>query len=472
MISRRGFLATGASAAAAVLLPRRPGAVVGAAPRFVLRPAPAQATLLDDPSRPTPVWAYAGRVPGPQLRVRRGETVTVRLENRLPQPTSIHWHGVRIDNAMDGVSGLTQDPVPPGATFDYTFIAPDAGTFWYHPHHRSWEQLARGLYGMLVVEEDAPVAVDRELAWIADDWRLDDDGRIDEKSFGNLRDRSHQGRLGNWLTVNGVDVPRIPVRAGERLRLRCANVANARILAFDFDRAKLRAWVVAVDGQPVAPEPLDRRGLRLAPGQRLDLVADVLAPPGGRIPVHEVSARERVQAASFVVSDRPPLRPRPAAEPPRLPDNPLPRGIAPADAQEIPLVMEGGAMGGLREARYQGRTLDIRSLVAEGQVWAFNGIVGMTPEPLARIPRGRTAVIDMDNRTAWPHAMHLHGHHFRVVARDGKPVATAPWRDTELVERDERVRIAFVADNPGKWLLHCHMLEHQAAGMLTWLEVV
>jgi FtsP/CotA-like multicopper oxidase with cupredoxin domain len=372
---------------------------------------------------------------------------------------------------MDGVAGLSQDAVPPGGTFDYSFSAPDAGTFWYHPHFRSWEQLARGLYGLLIVEEDEPPAVDRDVAWIADDWRLEVTGLIDERSFGSMRDASHQGRLGNWLTVNGLSEPQIPVRAGERIRLRCVNVANARVMAFDFDRQKLRASIFAVDGQPVAPRELDRRGLGLAPGQRTDLIVDVLEAPGGRIPVYEVSTRKRIESAAFKVEDAPPLRARPLAEPVSLPANPLARDIRLDDAQVIQMLMEGGAMGGLGEASYKGKMLDIRSLVAEGKVWSFNGIVGMPDQPLATLPRGRTAVIDMINQTAWPHAMHLHGHHFRVVERDGKAVTDAPWRDTVLVARQEKVRIAFIADNPGKWLFHCHMLEHQAAGMVTWIVV-
>jgi FtsP/CotA-like multicopper oxidase with cupredoxin domain len=473
MISRRQFLATGAATAGAVALapPWSPGPVADEKRRIVLATEPAGIVLLQKPARLTQVWTYGGSVPGPELRVRRGEAFTVRLENGLSQPTSIHWHGIRIDNAMDGVAGLTQDAVPPGGTFDYSFSVPDAGTFWYHPHFRSWEQLARGLYGLLIVEEDEPPAVDRDVAWIADDWRLDVTGLIDVQSFGSLRDAAHQGRLGNWMTINGLTEPQISVRSGERIRLRCVNVANARVMAFDFDRQKLRPSIVAVDGQPVPPRELDRRGLELAPGQRTDLIIDVLEEPSGRIPVYEVSTRKRIETAAFKVQDAPPLRARPLVEPVSLPANPLPRDLSLADAQVIPMLMEGGAMGGLREASYKGKMLDIRSLVAEGKVWSFNGIVGMPEEPLATVPRGRTAVIDMFNQTAWPHAMHLHGHHFRVVKRDGKAVTDAPWRDTVLVARDEKVRIAFIADNPGKWLFHCHMLEHQAAGMVTWIVV-
>ena len=118
-----------------------------------------------------------------------------------------------------------------------------------------------------------------------------------------------------------------------------------------------------------------------------------------------------------------------------------------------------------------GRRLGMRQMMSRGMAWTFNGIAGRPQKPLVDIARGRTLILRMVNDTAWPHAMHLHGHHFRVIARNGRPVSDAPWRDTELVDRRERVDIALIADNPGKWLFHCHMLEHQAAGMVTWLNV-
>ena len=125
-------------------------------------------------------------------------------------------------------------------------------------------------------------------------------------------------------------------------------------------------------------------------------------------------------------------------------------------------------MGGMTGALAGGEPLDIRTLVERGLVWAFNGTAGMPDAPLATLDRGETARIRMINDTAWPHAMHLHGHHFRRLGPDGRP---GPLRDTTLVERGETAELAFVADNPGDWLLHCHMLEHAAAGMMTWLRV-
>ena len=467
MISRRKFLGAGAIGAAIIALPWRVAAED--APYMVLEPRPAAVPLAGVDKPAVSVWGYNGKVPGPLIRARRGERLRLRLKNGLEQPTTIHWHGIRIDNAMDGVPGLTQDAVLPGGEFDYSFIAPDAGTYWYHSHAKTWEQVARGLYGLLVIEEETAPKVDRDIAFAADDWRLDGDGQIDEQSFGAMHDWSHSGRMGNWLTVNGLTDPVIPVRAGERLRLRLINTANARTLAFDFDR--LAAHVIALDGQPVPPSSPGVDGVILAPAQRADVIIYIDGKPGDAIPVWEVSTRYRLKAARLAISGKPPLRDRPPEEPVVLPANaPLPK-LKPNDAKHIELVMEGGAMGGLREGSIDGKMFSIRELVEKKLVWAFNGKAGMQKQPLVAIPRGRTAVINMVNKTAFFHAMHLHGHHFRVIERDGKPVAGAPWRDTELVKRNEQVRIAFVADNPGKWLFHCHMLEHIAAGMITWIDV-
>jgi len=165
-----------------------------------LRAREAEAQLLAEGEPKTKVWAYGDRVPGPILRARQGEPFKVRFHNQLSQPSTVHWHGIRIENAMDGVANLTQAPVPPGESFNYIFTPPDAGTYWYHPHSRTWEQLARGLYGMLIVEEENAPAFDLDLPLMLDDWRLTDDGAIDETTLGNMMDKSHAGRLGNWVT--------------------------------------------------------------------------------------------------------------------------------------------------------------------------------------------------------------------------------------------------------------------------------
>lgn len=153
--------------------------------------------------RATDVWSYSDLVPGPEIRVRQGDRLRVVVENKLPEETTVHWHGIRLQNAMDGVPHVTQHPIQPGAQFTYEFECPDAGTYWYHPHVRSFEQVARGLFGVLIVEEKSPLLVDREQTLVLSDWRLRSDGSVVE-DFGHLHDLTHAGRIGNVVTVNGV----------------------------------------------------------------------------------------------------------------------------------------------------------------------------------------------------------------------------------------------------------------------------
>ncbi len=440
----------------------RPAGLLAATP-LVLTAAPASVRLAPPDMPETAVWAYQGSVPGPVLRVRQGERLRVRFENGLDQPSTVHWHGIRLANAMDGVPELTQDPVAPGGSFDYDFIAPDAGTYWYHPHNRSWEQMARGLYGALIVEEPEPPEVDRDLPLLLDDWRLTGTAAIDEESLGAMHDWAHAGRIGNWITVNGDGAATMPARRNERLRLRLCNTANARI--FDLALKGLSGWLVALDGQPVPPGPMPER-LSLAPAQRADLIVDVTGEPGAEAALAFVE--REVAYAALVVTVEGEARAAPLPSPAPLAPNPAPLPADLAGALAADLVMEGGAMGRMQGASLHGRHMGMRQLVQNGMAWSFNGVAGMSEAPLLSAPRGGTVRLRMVNDTAWPHAMHLHGHHFQAVT-DGR--ASGPLRDTILVQRGETTEVAFLADNPGKWMLHCHMLEHAAAGMMTWIEV-
>jgi FtsP/CotA-like multicopper oxidase with cupredoxin domain len=468
-----------AAAASAIMIAARCGASALADPEYSLEVRPGAARLLEDQSLQTATWGYDGEVPGPVLRAQRGRPITVNVTNRLDQPTSVHWHGLRIENAMDGVPGLTQPAIAPGETFVYRFTPPDAGTFWYHPHIRSWEQVARGLYGALVVEEDASPDVDRDFVLAADDWRLGDDGAFDEDSLGNLHDWAHAGRLGNVLTINGKAYERLTVAPGERVRLRLINTANARVLRFAVPG--LRPWIVAHDGQPVRTHLLGDEGVELSPGQRTDLIVDIAGSPGDEIPIVELSTGNRLVAGNLVLADGASPPPRPFATPSSLPAN---AAEVPATGQyhDVNLTMTGGAMRFLQSAVYKGETVDGRTLALEhGQAWAFNGVAGMPAAPLFKVPRGTAVRLKLRNDTGWPHNIHMHGHHFVELARhdssteDAAPVNTVradALQDTILLQADERSEIALLADNPGKWMIHCHMLEHQASGMATWFEVI
>jgi FtsP/CotA-like multicopper oxidase with cupredoxin domain len=437
---------------------------------FRLSAAPGRAPL-SGPERPeVDVWCFDGRVPGPEIRVRQGARVQIAVENRLPEATTTHWHGVRVPNAMDGVPHLTQPPIAPGETFVYEFEVPDAGTYWYHPHHNSAQQVGRGLYGALIVEEREPYPVDRELTWLLGDWRLLPNGEISD-DFGAFMDASHGGRVGNTVTINGRAPEPPPVRAGERVRLRLINAANARIFGLRFEGH--RPWVIALDGQPVAPHEPEDGLIVLGPAMRVDLVLDLTRRPGERFTVRDTFYKGlEFDLTELAYGAEPPLRAAASGPPPALPANTMPEpDLARAERHEV--LFEGGMMGGLSSAMVAGRRADMREMMKHRVVWAVNGVaaVGHALEPVVTVVRGHTCLLELRNDTRWHHPIHLHGHSFRVLSRNGEPTARREWQDTVLLAPEERAEVAFVADNPGDWMLHCHILEHQAAGMMAVLRI-
>lgn len=415
--------------------------------------------MLDD-STATTLWQYSE----PELRLRQGEPVEIEFVNELSQPSSIHWHGLRIDNAMDGVSGLTQDAVQPGETFVYKFTPQDAGTFWAHTHHRTFEQLARGLYLPLIVEEATDTEYETELVMMLDDWRIQSDGQIDLSSLEDMHDWSHSGRLGNVVTINKQLDPSFTVSAGDRIRIRLINAANARVITV---KMPLPGWIIAKDGQPLPMVAPIVDALNLAPAERYDLVLDVPDEPGAKLPLGFIYQGEFYQIGALIVGERGP-RLAERGEPSALPANPISLAATEKTDLKLSLRMEGGAMRWLSEAIYKGERLSGRELMQRQQAWAFNGIANMAEEPMFDVSRGSTVELELINSTGWAHAMHFHGHHFQSTSANYPP---GSLHDTLLMAPGERATVRMLADNPGKWLLHCHMIEHQMAGMKTWFNV-
>jgi FtsP/CotA-like multicopper oxidase with cupredoxin domain len=457
-MKRREFCAGTGLAIASSLLPASDMSVLAAtstgASRYELV-AQKGAQHLAGPANPqTELLLYGNSSPGPLLVGRKSEMLEVDFINRLDVPSTIHWHGIRNLNEMDGVPELTQPNVEPGEQFHYRFVLKDAGTFWYHAHNMAWEQVARGLYGPLIVLEEDEQLDAANMVLVFDDWRLTANYQIDMDSMGSLHDWSHGGRLGNWLTINGISKPDIHIAKELPVRLRLINAANARIMTFSM-AGNNRFEILAIDGAPCAPVSAEQ--ITLAPAQRLDVMITL----------------EQAQALQETSSDRPfevamiipditldsPAPNRPAPQPwyPR-PDT--------ADAQIIDIHMQGGAMGNLSSAIFNGEELSLRELAQEhGKLWAFNGEVGGYHNLLGEVELMKTVLLRVHNDTGWPHAIHLHGQHFWVQAAG---LASGPvWvlRDTHLMAPREKAEMIFVADNPGQWLFHCHMLEHHAAGM-------
>ncbi|AAV94649.1 multicopper oxidase family protein [Ruegeria pomeroyi] len=454
--TRRHVLKT---ATACALMPR----LAEAAP-ITLTAMEARQQIAPEGYPDTAIWGYEGGAPGPEIRVAQGGRLSRRLINRLPQPTAVHWHGIRIDNAMDGVPGLTQQAVPTGGSFDYDFTLPDAGTYWYHSHNRSMEQVARGLHGPLIVDEASAPDIDGEHVLVLDDWRLDPDTAAIGANFDNGHDLSHAGRIGNLLTVNGRFDPAFRARPAERLRLRLINAANARVFEVGLDG--MQGWIVALDGMPLE-EPLVVSGaFPLAPAQRADLIVDITAETGASASLLSIERDGGYGLCRFDVSGQGAGAARAAPAP--LPPNPLPVIEGLADSPLHQMRLQGGAMRWLDSALLGETEMSGRELAQLGKFWALDGRADRSATPFLEAARGSLHRIAFVNETGFDHGMHLHGHHFRLIAPNG---ALGPWRDTVLVAPGETRQIALVADNPGDWLLHCHMLGHAAAGMTSWFRV-
>jgi FtsP/CotA-like multicopper oxidase with cupredoxin domain len=444
-ISRRSFLGASGGAAVGALLPTWPGRA-GSIANHHLVARPGRAHLVGGPYPETAVWAYNDRVPGPEIRIRQGEHLSIAVENQLAEETTVHWHGLRVPNPMDGVPHLTQQPIEPGETFVYEFDVPDAGTYWYHPHQRSFEQVGRGLSGPLIVEEREPIQVDRDVTWVLEDWRLLRDAQI-SNDFGNMMDTGMSGRVGNTVTLNGRIPDIFSVRAGERLRLRVINVANARIFALEFQDH--RPVVIALDGQPVPPhEPAGGRVI-LGPAMRADLVFDMTGRPGERFPVIDPFYRGlEYRLLDLVYEDAPPLREHPLDAPMHLADNTMPEpDLATAERHEITFsggmmggMMGGGMMGGMEPGMMGGM---MRGMQHSG-IWAINGVsaTGDIMEPFLTLNRGRSYVLAMHNHTAWqpdaPARTHLPGSSAR---RPVDPLSGVGGHGPDGATRERRDRL-------------------------------
>jgi len=395
--------------------------------------------LRGDGAKPTPVWCFGGTVPGPMLRVRRGEEVRLRLVNELPQPTGIHWHGIRAP-AADGTATPTLPAIASGEAFEYRFRVPDAGTFWYHARRDSGV-LAQGLYGALIVEESLPVETDRDVLLILDEWRFEDDGTI-------AADRRRSDPAPNpQITANGRPTFDVAVKAGERVRLRLINAALNRRFLLRIDRH--RVVVMAIDGEPTEPFEAQNGRVMLGPGNRLDLFVDTTLAAGDSASILIEQPIGDVRVARLVYDRTPPARVMRRPDPSPLPANPLPlrMGFEQAVRVRIDLADDEAAV--------------------QGGPWA---VTALASAPLFSVRPGHTAILTLINRGAIPQAVHVHGHHFRLLDNldDGwKPF----WLDTLTVPGGQTLRLAFVADNPGRWPIERRSLAQGRPTFTAWFEV-
>ena len=454
MISRRSVLA------GALLLP--------ALPRFVLadvsdgvrtiRARRVSAHLMGNQGPLTSLWAFSDAWPPAVLRARQGSEFKTRFINELDRDISIHWFGVR---GPADVMSLTIAPGEANA-IDCNFTPPDAGTFWLGPIADVSRLRDMGLYCMFVVAEKEDIPGFADLAVTMDDWRLTNGGAIEEASFGSLDDAIGQGRMGNWFTANGAHLPRLETSRG-LVRLRILNAANVRTMALLFKGAD--PWIIADDGQPTAPRHIGETPLFLAPGQRADLLieegeADITVALDLFEDVVEVFHIARtVEAPPIALPDNF-----------ALPPNPISRNLDLEAAKTVALVIEGGEKGGMAGAELNGQHLELRALLEKGYAWAFNGVAGLAATPWQSFKQGDTVILAVDNQTGFDQPLHIHGHVWQPVSDD--IAGGQPWRDTAIVGTHKKVKLAFVADNPGRWGLHSTIAERMDTGLFTSFLVV
>jgi FtsP/CotA-like multicopper oxidase with cupredoxin domain len=391
-------------------------------------------------------YGYNGQVPGPVIEAKQGVPLEIKFTNRLPEPTLIHWHGLRIPAAMDGTQA-TQRPVAPGETFTYRFTPPDAGTFWYHPHQNETEQLEKGLYGALIVRGEDELVVDRERILVLDDVNADKQGRL--AKFGGFRER-HDGREGDIRLINGKAEPQLTMAAGQVERWRIINASSARYVRLSLGGKPFR--IIGTDG-----------GLIETPVQ----ASEVLLPPADRVELlvgpFEEGEAVSIDALRYL---RMTFKTRGKESFGKLVVGPAAASIAsiPARLRTIEPLADANAQ--------PSRTVNFSVGVSlrRGLDFLVNKEMHHHDQPV-RV--GELQVWDVVNSSLMDHPFHLHGFFFQVLSINGKPPAFRSWEDVVNLPPRTTVRIAWMPeDRPGKWMYHCHILEHHEAGMMGHFEVV
>ena len=415
-------------------------------------------------------WAYNGTIPGPELWVMEGDTLRVTVKNRLPnsEETSTHWHGIPLPNAMDGVPGATQKAIAHGQDFVYEFVAPTAGTYFYHSHVGL--QLDRGLYGPLIIESaHEQKDYDQDITLLLDDW-LDGMPGTPEDAMKKLiagGDRMNMGRMGMsalsippdiiypTYLINGKSAEQpmeIDVKRGQKIRLRFINAAASTIFHVALQGHPM--IVTHTDGQPVEPVKVD--AIRIGMGERYDVIITANNPGIWQLAASVEGATKQVRALFRYQGRSTGQTPSATFAPAELQGKMLQYAmlkasptlaVPPIDTpdQIVPLQLSGG----------------------NGQyAWKINGQVFEQAEVIA-IPKASLISFQYQNTTMMPHPMHLHGHFFQLENGTGR----GPLKDTVLVDPMQKITTNWVSDNPGTWAYHCHNAYHQMAGMMRFVRV-
>ncbi len=401
------------------------------------------------PGKTITAWGFNNQVPGPVLRAKKGDTLVVRVQNNLPEATMVHWHGIRLPATMDG-TGEVQRPILPGESFEYRFIVPDAGTFWYHSHQNETVQMEKGMYGGIVIEDETDPVVDNERILVIDDMKLTSNNEFKQHGAVGRWIERHDGREGSTNLINGKEALTLQMHAGQAERWRIVNAASARYFKLSLDGKPFK--VIATDGGLLEYARTETE-LLLTPGERFDIVVgpfeegeifSLNSLPYNRVTM--LKAKKQKYAVVYVTEAKRSI----ASIPERLTEI---KPLAPQDAEvnrKVKLSVD----------------LSLKHVID----FRVNSKMHSMDEP---VMVGDLQIWEVSNTSLMDHPFHLHGFFFQVLEENGKAPEYKAWKDTYNLKPRTKIKIAWMPDNrPGKWMYHCHIIEHHAAGMMANFEVI
>lgn len=491
--SEKSVPASAAAVTASYVPVAKPVKAEGSLKEFTLTAKPASWELKSGVT--VPIWGFEGQVPGPQIRVTEGDTVRVTLKNQLSDPTTIHWHGIPLPNSMDGIPGVTQNAVQPGKEFTYEFKAEDPGTYLYHSHQDGVNQLDMGMYGTLVVEPKNPkVKYDRDYTLVLDEWitgansmegmdmsgnnandmssmpgmgeNKETDAQADKNETGMDMDEDDMSMY-NVFSINGKaypDTEPLKVRKGERVKIRLANMGY---MAHKIHIHGQEVTVTDTDGQPVNnPKVFKDQLISVAPGERYDVEFVANNPGNWLIECHGNMEGSKDMKVELQYEDAANAQKDTPGQTQELPEFTFASYGSPDNISTGKALFKGNEKFDVDYTAVLGSQKGGEM----GVQWTINGKAFPETEPI-KVKKGDKVKIRFKNISNADHPMHLHGHFFQVLSKNGKPLTGSPIiKDTINVRPGGEYEIAFVADNPGDWLLHCHDLHHASGGMVTLVK--
>ena len=394
-------------------------------------------------------WGFNQSFPGPVLKAKKGDEMFIKVKNDLAEATVIHWHGIKVPAAMDGTDSV-QKPIEPGEEFEYRFTVPDAGTFWYHSHFNETEQMEKGMYGALIVEDDFDPLFDAERIFVIDDIKLNRNNGFKKGNFIQRWVERHDGRQGDVLLINGKENPTIDMNAGQTERWRFINASSARYIRLSLSGKTFQ--VIATDGGLIE-SPVKATEVLLIPGERIDIAVG----PFNENETFSIDSLKYNRMTLVKSNDVQLATVKVGLSKDSIADLPY-------RLRSIVTLAEQNAIPN-RKIKFS-----VGASWKHGIDFLVNGEMHNNDKP---VYVGDLQVWEISNTSLMDHPFHLHGYFFQVIEENGKAPAYKAWKDTYNLKPKSKIKIAWLPDNrPGMWMYHCHILEHHEAGMMGHFEVI